>query len=173
MQASRLPSVVSVAILVILIVVLVTGGDGGGGGSAEKLPASVDARVTRVVDGDTVEAPVDGRTEDVRYIGVDTPESVKPDTPVECYALEASHFNEDLVEGETVRLDFDAERRDVYGRLLAYVHLGDEFVNAELVGRGYATTLEIPPNTRYAQLFARLEREASADGRGLWGACEA
>jgi micrococcal nuclease len=130
-------------------------------------------KVTRVVDGDTVEATVDGQTEDIRYIGVDTPESVKPDTPVQCYALKASHFNEDLVEGKTVRLEYDAEQRDVYGRLLAYVYLGDEFVNAELVKRGYARTLTIPPNTDHAELFARLEREASADERGLWGACSA
>jgi micrococcal nuclease len=164
--SARLPSLVSVAILVILIVVLVTGGDDGGSES------STEAKVIRVVDGDTVEAEVDGRTEDVRYIGVDTPESVKPDTPVECYALKASHFNERLVEGEEVRLDFDAERRDVYGRLLAYVHLGERFVNAELVRRGYATTLTIPPNTRYATLFDRIERRASEDARGLWGECE-
>jgi len=168
---SRLPSLASVAILVILIIVLVTGEgeeDPVGKGAA----SSTEARVTRVVDGDTVEATVDGRSEDIRYSGIDTPESVKPDTPVECYGPEASHFNEDLVEGETVRLEYGEERRDVYGRLLAYVRLGDQFVNAELVRRGYATTLEIPPNTQYAQLFARLEREAAAAGRGLWGACE-
>ncbi len=158
--------------LAILIVVLVSSGDGGDDEEDAKQPRALDARVTRVVDGDTVEARVDGATEDVRYIGVDTPESVKPDTPVECYALEASHFNERLVEGEAVRLEFDAERRDPYGRLLAYVYLGDRFVNAELVRRGYATTLTIPPNDRFADLFDRLEREASAAGRGLWGACD-
>ena len=173
MRLPALPSLASVAILVILIVVLVTGQSGPDDEPAGKgAGSSTEARVTRVVDGDTVEATVDGRTEDVRYIGIDTPESVKPDTPVECFGLEASHFNEDLVEGETVRLEYGPERRDVYGRLLAYVRLGDTFVNAELVRRGYATTLEIAPNTQYAQLFARLEREASAAGRGLWGACE-
>jgi micrococcal nuclease len=169
MSAARLPSLASVAILVVLIVVLLSGGDDD---SNDKLAASTDARVTRVVDGDTVEATVDGRTEDVRYIGIDTPESVKPETPVECYALAASHFNERLVEGETVRLDFDAERRDVYGRLLAYVHLGDRFVNADLVRLGYARTLTIPPNTRYADLFERLERQAAGAARGLWSKCD-
>jgi micrococcal nuclease len=161
----RLPSLASIAVLAILVVILVTGGD-------DESPGTVEAEVVRVVDGDTVEARIDGTTEDVRYIGVDTPESVKPGTPVECYALRASHFNERLVEGETVRLDFDAERRDAYGRLLAYVHLGKRFVNADLVRRGLATTLAIPPNTHFADLFDRLEREASADARGLWGACE-
>ncbi len=171
MPASRLPSLASVVVLIVVAVVLLTSGDDDEDGG-QQLPATIEAKVTRVVDGDTVEATVDGRTEDVRYIGVDTPESVKPDTPVECYALQASHFNEDLVEGETVRLDFDAERRDVYDRLLAYVHLGDRFVNAELVERGYATTLTIAPNTRYAERFADLEREASSAGRGLWGECD-
>ena len=171
MRSRQLPSLASLAALIVLIVVLATGGGDDVAPGHEPAAKSVTAKVTRVVDGDTVEARVDGRSEDVRYIGVDTPESVKPDTPVECYAIAASHFNEDLVEGESVRLDFDAERRDVYGRLLAYVHLGHEFVNAELVRRGYATTLTIAPNTRYADRFDRLEREASAAGRGLWGEC--
>jgi endonuclease YncB( thermonuclease family) len=96
---------------------------------------------------------------------------VKPDSPVECYGPEASRFNQRLVEGETVRLDFDAERRDVYGRLLAYVYVGELFVNAELLREGYATTLTIPPNDRFARRFAELEREASAAGRGLWREC--
>ena len=165
---SRLPSLASVAILVILVVALVTSD---GDHEATKTASSTEARVTRVVDGDTVEAEVDGTEEDVRYIGVDTPESVKPDTPVECYALAASHFNQRLVEGRTVRLEYDAERRDVYGRLLAYVYLGDQFVNAELVKRGYATTLTIPPNTRFADRFAQLENEAMEAERGLWGRC--
>ena len=164
MRFSRLPSLASVVVLVILVVVLVTSGD-------DEPSTSAEARVTRVVDGDTVEASIDGKAEDIRYIGVDTPESVKPGTPVQCYALRASHFNERLVEGETVRLEYDAEHRDVYGRLLAYVYLGDRFVNAELVRRGYATTLTIPPNTRFAELFARLENVALEAGRGLWGRC--
>jgi len=167
-----LPSLASIAVLIVVVVLLITGGgDDDGDHDADKGGGAVEALVTRTVDGDTVEARVDGRTEDVRYIGVDTPESVKPDTPVQCYALAASHFNEDLVEGERVRLEFDAEHRDVYGRLLAYVRLDGQFVNAELLRRGYARTLTIPPNTRYADQFARLEREASAEGRGLWGAC--
>ena len=124
-----------------------------------------------MVDGDTVEIDIDGRTDRLRYIGVDTPETVKPDTPIECFGPEAHDFNEDLVDGETVRLDFDAERRDVYGRLLAYVHVGNTFVNEELLRRGFATTLTIPPNDTYAARFAELERKASAAGVGLWGAC--
>jgi len=134
-------------------------------------PAAATAPVTRVVDGDTFEARIGGETEDVRLIGVDTPETVKPGTPVQCYGPRASHFTHALLEGRTVRLVFGVERRDVYGRLLAYVHLGDRFVNAILVRRGLARTLTIPPNDRYAPLLRRLEAASARAGRGLWAAC--
>jgi micrococcal nuclease len=129
------------------------------------------AEVVEVIDGDTIEVSLEGTEDDVRYIGVDTPESVAPGEPVECFGHRASDFNADLVEGRTVRLVFDRELRDDYGRLLAYVHVGGVFVNAELVERGYARTLEIPPNTARAPLLARLEVEAGQAGRGLWNAC--
>ena len=134
-------------------------------------PRSAQAYVTRVVDGDTIEVRLDGEEEDVRYIGVDTPETVKPGEPVQCYGKRASGFNHALVEGEQVRLVFDEERRDVYGRLLAYVYLDDRFVNADLVRQGLARTLTIPPNDRFAGRFKRLEIAAARAGRGLWGAC--
>ncbi|HEX6205091.1 MAG TPA: thermonuclease family protein [Solirubrobacterales bacterium] len=134
-------------------------------------PATATAVVSRVVDGDTVEVRLGGEIEDVRYIGVDTPETVKPGAPVDCFGPQASAFNHRLLEGRRVRLVLGEERRDVYGRLLAYVYLGDRFVNAELVRRGLARTLTIPPNDRYAARFKRLERAASRAGRGLWGAC--
>lgn len=170
MRLPPLPSLASVAVLVVVVVALLAGG--GGDESTEEAPSGpVRAPVVRGVDGDTIVVRFDGEEESVRLIGVDTPESVKPDTPVQCYALAASHFTEGEVEGRTVRLVFDRERRDVYGRLLAYVHVGGRFLNAELVRRGYARTLTIPPNDRFAGLFARLAREASADGRGLWGRC--
>ena len=134
-------------------------------------PPSAYAFVTRVVDGDTIEARIGDRVEDVRYIGIDTPETVKPDTPVQCFGPRASAFNHGLVERHRVRLDFGVERRDVYGRLLAYVHLGDRFVNAMLVRKGLARSLTIPPNDRFAPLFRRLELRAARAGTGLWGAC--
>ena len=127
--------------------------------------------VSRVVDGDTIEVQLDGREEDVRYIGVDTPETVKPGEPVQCFGPEASRFNHATVERERVRLVFGEERRDVYGRLLAYVYLDGRFVNAELVRRGLARTLTIAPNDRYAGRLKRLELAAARAGRGLWGAC--
>lgn len=129
------------------------------------------APVVDVVDGDTIEVELGGEQEDVRYIGVDTPESVAPGQPVECFGPQASEFNRRLVEGETVRLVFDRERRDRYERLLAYVYVGERFVNAELVRSGHATTLTIAPNDRHAALFDRLEQRAGNAGRGLWAAC--
>jgi micrococcal nuclease len=134
-------------------------------------PPSADAYVRRAVDGDTIEVLLDGKREDVRYIGVDTPETVKPDTPVQCFGPRAHRFNARLVTHRRVHLVFGVERRDVYGRLLAYVYLGDRFVNAELARRGLARTLTIPPNDRFARRFKRLETAASRAGRGLWGAC--
>jgi micrococcal nuclease len=134
-------------------------------------PRAATAVVTRVVDGDTVEARIGSSVEDVRLIGIDTPETVKPDTPVQCYGPQASRFTHGFLEGRKVRLQFGVERRDVYGRLLAYIHLGGRFVNATLVRRGLARSLTIPPNDRFAPLFERLERRAARRGRGLWGAC--
>ncbi len=135
-------------------------------------PTSAHAQVVRVVDGDTIEVLVDGERENVRYIGVDTPETVKPGAPVECFGPAASRFNRRLVEGRRVRLVFDAERRDHYGRLLSYVYLGDRFVNAELLRRGFGRTLTIAPNDRFAERFKRLEIVAGRAGRGLWSHCE-
>lgn len=163
----------SVAVLVILILVLLLGGRSGssGGGDSEPPGGSAEADVDRVVDGDTIEVDLDGHEEDVRYIGIDTPESVKPDSPVECFGPEASERNHELVDGRRVRLVFDRERRDVYGRLLAYVYVGDELINAELLRGGYAQTLEIEPNTSHAEQFREIESDAAAAERGLWGAC--
>jgi micrococcal nuclease len=130
------------------------------------------ARVIRVVDGDTIQVRLaGGRTARVRAIGIDTPESVKPGTPVQCFAKKASHFNASLVDGRKVTLRTDAEARDRYGRLLAYVYTGRVFVNRELVARGYARTLTIPPNVAHAGEFARLARRAREAGKGLWKRC--
>jgi micrococcal nuclease len=134
-------------------------------------PRSATAYVERAVDGDTIEVQLEGHREDVRYIGVDTPETVKPDTPVQCFGPQAHRSNARLVTHQRVRLVFGEERRDVYGRLLAYVYLGHRFVNAELARRGLARTLTIPPNDRFARRFKRLQTAAARAGRGLWGAC--
>lgn len=160
----------SVVLLVALAAVVLRPWEGGLGAD-DGGPAAATAHVIRAVDGDTIEVSLDGHAEDVRYIGVDTPETVKPDTPVQCYGPRASAFDHRLVEGRTVRLVFGVERRDIYGRLLAYVYLGRRFVNAMLVRRGLARSLTIPPNDRFAALFRRLELRAARAGRGLWGVC--
>jgi micrococcal nuclease len=168
----RGPSLGAIALLAILVVVLLRGSGDGDSDVGSPAGEEATARVTRVVDGDTIEVLIDDREEDVRYIGIDTPESVAPDQPVECYGKAASRLNAELVDGEQVRLVFDAERRDKYERLLAYVYVGKLFVNAELVRRGYARTLTIPPNDSHAALFSRLAQAAGNAGRGLWGACD-
>lgn len=144
----------------------VTDGPGGlglGGAQTEN------GRVTRIVDGDTI---VVG-DETVRLIGIDTPETKKPGTPVQCFGRAATAETTRLVDGERVRLVLDVEKRDRYGRLLAYVYRrsDDRFVNAELVRRGFAGAATYPPNVEHAERFRRLEREAREAGRGLWSAC--
>jgi micrococcal nuclease len=127
--------------------------------------------VTRVVDGDTVEVDLNGREVDVRLIGIDTPETVAPDEPVECYGEEASAYTSSRLEGRTVRLEFDVERLDRYGRTLAYVWIGEELLNETLVAEGYAVVTTYPPNVAYVDRFVAAQREARESGRGLWTAC--
>lgn len=127
-------------------------------------------RVTRVIDGDTVE--IEGG-ERVRYIGIDTPETVDPRQPIQCFGVEASKKNKELVEGKTVRLEKDVTDRDKYGRLLRYVWVDDLFVNLELVKQGFATSYSYPPDIKHQAEFLAAEREAREAGRGLWGACPA
>jgi micrococcal nuclease len=158
-----------------LIVLAGTSGSGLlGRDEDDRLDADVGGRVVRVIDGDTIRVrlndPAQSRT--VRYIGVDTPESVAPGEPVECFGKAASDFNRRLVAGKRVRLVLGRERRDRYGRLLAYVHVqGGPLVEDELLRRGYARTLTIAPNDDRARHFAALEREARNERLGLWGAC--
>jgi len=133
--------------------------------------AASTVRVERVVDGDTIVVRLDGRAEKVRYIGVDTPESVKPGVRVQCFAKAAAAENRRLVLGRDVRLSYDAEPRDRYGRLLAYVWRGDTLVNGELVRRGYGKPLEIAPNLAHAAELRRLASAARRARRGLWSRC--
>jgi micrococcal nuclease len=142
----------------------------------DRLDASVGGRVVRVIDGDTIRVRLDDPAESrtVRYIGVDTPETVAPDEPVQCFGETASQFNKGLVAGKRVGLVLGRERRDRYGRLLAYVRVqGGPLVEDALLRGGYARTLTIPPNDDRAPHFRALERRARAEGRGLWSACPA
>jgi micrococcal nuclease len=129
-------------------------------------------QVVGVVDGDTVEIAVAGRRETVRLLGVDTPETVHPLRPVECFGPEASAFTRSRLLGRTVRLAFDRVRRDRYGRLLAYLEVDGQRFNDVLLAGGYATLLVIPPNGAHGRTMLGRELEARRAGRGLWGACE-
>ena len=131
------------------------------------------ATVVRVVDGDTIVVDRGRGEEHIRYIGVDTPETVHPSKPVEAFGREASAANRALVEGRQVVLERDISEVDRYGRLLRYVWLADgsswSFVNLELVKRGYAQVVTYPPDVKYVDQFLAAQREARAAGRGLWG----
>ena len=131
--------------------------------NADPAPVScVWARVTCIVDGDTIDVDVDGSTFRVRYIGMNTTEVGQP-----CYN-EGTAENRLLVDGEMVCLDKDVSETDRYGRLLRYVYVGDTMVNAELVRRGVASAATYPPDVRYAGWFVQLEQEARQAGRGCW-----
>ncbi len=127
--------------------------------------------VTRVVDGDTAHVELDGRDVTIRFIGIDTPESVAPGQPLECFGPEAAGYTTDRLEGGRVRLEFDVEREDRFGRTLAYVWIGNELFNETLVRRGYALVTTFPPNVRYVERFAAAQRDARERDRGLWRAC--
>lgn len=144
------------------------------GGPAQVLPAEErqQAPVERIVDGDTIVVRLGANRERLRYIGVDAPELPRGGEPAECFAREAAQRNEALVEGKVVALEKDVSEIDRFGRLLRYVYLGELMVNAELVRGGFAKAVRYPPDVRHHDLLARLERDARAARRGLWGRCE-
>jgi micrococcal nuclease len=128
----------------------------------------LEGTVVRVVDGDTIHVRLGERVEKVRYIGVNTPEVHHPRKGEEPGGRAAMALNRVLVEGQRVRLETDVQARDRYGRLLAYVWVNDVMVNAELVRRGYAQVMTVPPNVRHQALFVKLQRDAREAERGLW-----
>lgn len=134
------------------------------------------ARVEHVVDGDTAHLMIGVSHEKVRFIGIDTPEST---VEIEPFGKKASSRTHTLLDGKTVWLEFDAERRDQYGRLLAYIWLeppasrGEDeirtkMLNARLVDEGFAQVYTFPPNVAYTDTFVRLQRSARQAQRGLW-----
>jgi len=130
-------------------------------------PSGEMARVARVVDGDTVELETG---EKVRYIGMNTPETVDPRKSVECFGKEASDKNKELVEGQDVLLERDVSDKDQYDRLLRYVWVGDTMVNELLVRQGYAQVTTYPPDVKYKDRFVRAQQAAQEESIGLWGA---
>ena len=163
-------------VVVLLVLAAVATGCGGPPGRRGAARAPDRATVVRVVDGDTVVLRIGATEEHVRLIGVDTPETVKPDTPVQCYGPEASaHLKHFLPPGTPVRVARDAEARDHYGRLLLYLwRVGDgRFVNLEIAADGFGRPLSIPPNTAHRADIAAAVATAETRGSGLWGACPA
>ena len=128
------------------------------------------ARVLRVVDGDTIHIDSHGTDETVRYIGIDTPETKKPDTPGQPFGPEASALNARLVAGKTVCLERDISERDRFGRLLRYVWLKDgTLVNERLLSEGLATVTTFPPDVKYVESrYLPAQEAARAAGRGVW-----
>ena len=121
--------------------------------------------VTRVIDGDTIAL---NTGEKVRLIGVDTPETVHPEKTVEYFGKEASAFTKRMCEGKKVKLEYDWQKYDKYGRILAYVYLEDEtFLNAEIIKQGYGFAYTKFP-FRYLEEFRQYQKEAMEDGKGLW-----
>ncbi|MEM1335939.1 MAG: thermonuclease family protein [Actinomycetota bacterium] len=173
--------------VLLLSAVLLAGCDAAGGSAATTVspnsPASpqqvvANATVTYVVDGDTVDLAIDtddGVVEErVRLIGIDTPETKRPDTPVECFGPEATAFVEQLLPvGTDVRVERDVVGRDDFGRLLGYLYLADDgtFVNEMIVRRGFATPLSIEPNTTFARVMVEAARAAESEDLGLWARC--
>ncbi len=128
-------------------------------------------KVARVVDGDTIDVEINGKMERVRYIGIDTPETVDPRKTVQCFGVEASKKNKELVEGKIVRLEKDVTERDRYSRLLRYIWLDDTLINQELVAQGFAKSYSYPPDIKYQDKFVAAEKKARENKLGLWAAC--
>lgn len=135
------------------------------------------AFVTRVVDGDTIEVNIDGNLKKLRYVGIDTPETVDPHRPQGCFGKEASDENKRLVGNKEVYLKKDVSETDKFGRLLRLVYLKLDdgsllFVNDYLVREGYANVATYPPDVKYSQQFTLAAQEARDNNRGLWAKCK-
>lgn len=137
---------------------------------------TLDANATLeyITDGDTIGVRVHGKVERVRLIGIDTPETKKPNTPVQCFGPEATKYTTSLLPtGTRLHLERDVVARDVYGRLLAYVYRSDDgmFVNLQIIRQGYARPLTIPPNVAHVDEFVAAAQAARTDDIGLWARC--
>ncbi len=155
-----------------VLVAALLGSIGWGWYTGGRITVRIPATVIHDVDGDTVLARLrSGRVEKVRILGVDTPETVDPRKPVQCFGHEASAYTKSRLVGRSVTLELDAEPRDKYGRLLAYVLIDGHRFDDELLARGYARLLVIPPNGAHARAMLEAELAARAARRGLWGAC--
>ncbi|MGZ6976593.1 MAG: thermonuclease family protein [Acidimicrobiia bacterium] len=140
-------------------------------GRVDRGSESQSAFVVRAVDGDTIDVRIGAQTDTVRLLGIDTPETHHPTKPVGCFGPEAAAYTKAQLEGRTVTLEADVEPRDIYHRRLAYVYIAGHRFNDELLQKGYARLLVIPPNGSHARTMLAEELEAKRNGVGLWGAC--
>jgi micrococcal nuclease len=130
------------------------------------------ARVTAIVDGDTIRATIDGRRVTIRYIGIDAPERAARGKAADCFASQATQANRALVLNKTVRLEQDTTDTDSSGRMLRYVFLADgRMVNEEMVQYGFARAVEYPPDIAYQDVLNSAQAEAVAANAGLWAKC--
>ena len=142
-------------------------------------PVDTGARVIRVVDGDTLHVDIDGEDVDVRMIGINTPETVKPASPIECFGPEASAYAKRLLTGATVTIEYDASqgRTDRFGRTLAYVWIerpgADLLFNRLAVRGGYAYQYRYGRPYAWEREFVAAQKKAKAEKAGMWGACPA
>lgn len=148
--------------------------------AATKKPATaprannrIDAKVVRVVDGDTMKVSFTDngkvKEETIRLLLVDTPESVDPEKPVQPFALDASNYAKTMLTGKDVQLELDVSERDKYGRLLCYLYIGDRMFNELLLENGYARVAYIyPPNVKYVDQFREIQKTAQQKALNIW-----
>ena len=176
-----------ITVIVISVITILLGGcasptqsTNGPQSSANDSVKVMEIKVDRVVDGDTIQVYLKGKKEHIRMIGVDTPETVKEDSPVEYYGPEASSYTKKALTGKIVYLEFDVGERDRFGRPLAYVwrekpksdsdgEVRAKMFNAQLLIQGYGRIITIPPNVKYVDNFKKYQAEAREKKRGLWG----
>ncbi|MFD1357162.1 thermonuclease family protein [Fictibacillus halophilus] len=129
----------------------------------------IPVQVLNVVDGDTIKVKVDGKSETVRFLLVDTPESVHPNKPVQPFSKEASKHTENMLSGSNVELELGIGERDKYGRLLAYVYADDKSVQESLLEKGLARVAYVfEPNTKYVDDYEKIQKQAQKEGIGIW-----
>ncbi len=156
-----------------MLAVALLGSAAWGWRTGERAAARYHGTVVETIDGDTIDVRFgNGRVERIRVLGADTPETKDRRKPVQCFGPEASAYTHARLAGRRVTLETDVEKRDKYGRLLAYVYVDGVRYDDELLRLGYARLLIIPPNGEHARALLEAEMQARAARRGLWGACE-
>jgi len=163
LKNSFIPLRLATAILLISMLVLA------GCSTSSNDAADTNAKVVKVVDGDTLDVEFNGKTERIRLLLVDTPETVHPSKPVEPFGPEASKFAKETLSNQRVKVEFDVSERDKYGRLLAYVWINGKMFNELLLEKGLARVSYVyPPNVKYVDQFRAIQSKAQKVELGIW-----